>query len=253
TQMKSVGEAMAIGRTFKEALQKAIRSLEQDRHGLGLDRAAPDDETLRERLRVPNADRILYLAEAMRRGVLPGEIAALTRIDPWFLGQVAELVAFETAFAAAPDLSASTLYRAKRLGFSDRRLGELRGRPEGEIRQARQAHGIRPTFKVVDTCAAEFVAHTPYLYSPYEEGDAAPPPDRPRVVILGPGPTRIGGGIESDYACVHAASARREAGVEAIMVNCTPERVSTDYDPSDRLYFEPLTLEDVLHVVDKER
>jgi carbamoyl-phosphate synthase large subunit len=253
TQMKSVGEAMAIGRTFKEALQKAIRSLEQDRHGLGLDRPAPDDETLRERLRVPNADRILYLAEAMRRGMPHDEIATLTRIDPWFLGQLGELVAFEAAFAAAPDLSASTLRRAKRLGFSDRRLGELAARPEEEIRRLRQAHGIRPTFKVVDTCAAEFVAHTPYLYSTYEEEDEAPPTDRPKVVILGSGPNRIGQGIEFDYACVHAAFALREAGVEAIMVNCNPETVSTDYDTSDRLYFEPLTLEDVLHVVDKER
>ena len=253
TQMKSVGEVMAIGRTFKEALQKAIRSLEQDRHGLGLDRPAPDDDTLRDRLRVPNPDRLLYLAEAMRRGVSREELATLTRIDPWFLAQLEELVAFEAVVRASPDLSAETLRRAKRLGFSDRRLAELAGRTELDIREARRAGGIRPTFKVVDTCAAEFVAHTPYLYSTYEEEDEAPPTDRPKVVILGSGPNRIGQGIEFDYACVHAAFALREAGVEAIMINCNPETVSTDYDTSDRLYFEPLTLEDVLNVVEKER
>ena len=253
TQMKSVGEVMAIGRTFKEALQKAIRSLEQDRHGLGLDRPAPDDDTLRDRLRVPNPDRLLYLAEAMRRGVSREELATLTRIDPWFLAQLEELVAFEEVVRASPDLSAETLRRAKRLGFSDRRLAELAGRTELDIREARRAGGIRPTFKVVDTCAAEFVAHTPYLYSTYEEEDEAPPTDRPKVVILGSGPNRIGQGIEFDYACVHAAFALREAGVEAIMINCNPETVSTDYDTSDRLYFEPLTLEDVLNVVEKER
>ena len=253
TQMKSVGEVMAIGRTFKEALQKAVRSLEQDRAGLGLDRPPPDLETLRDRLRVPNPDRLLYLAEAMRRGLAREEIAGLTRIDPWFLAQMEELIAFEEAFRQAPDLSRETLRRAKRLGFSDRRLGELAGRPEAELRQARVAHGIRVTFKVVDTCAAEFVAHTPYLYSTYEDEDEAPPTARRKVVILGSGPNRIGQGIEFDYACVHAAFALREAGVEAIMVNCNPETVSTDYDTSDRLYFEPLTLEDVLNIVEKEQ
>jgi carbamoyl-phosphate synthase large subunit len=253
TQMKSVGEVMAIGRTFKEALQKAVRSLEQDRWGLGLDGGAPDLETIRDRLRVPNADRLLYVAEAMRRGLPRTEVAGLTRIDPWFLAQLEELVAFEEGFRRAPDLSHETLRRAKRLGFSDRRLAELAGRTEAEVRLVRQAHGVRATFKVVDTCAAEFVAHTPYLYSTYEEEDEAPPTARPKVVILGSGPNRIGQGIEFDYACVHAAFALREAGVEAIMVNCNPETVSTDYDTSDRLYFEPLTLEDVLTIVEKER
>src|SRR3989475_3834889 len=256
TQMKSVGEVMAIGRTFKAALQKAIRSLEQDRYSLAWDQPAPDDETLRDRLRVPNADRLLYLAEAMRRGLSRAEMATLTGIDPWFLAQLEELVAFEASFAETPDLAAPTLRRAKRLGFSDRRLAELSHRTEGEIRRARLDHGIRPTFKVVDTCAAEFVAHTPYLYSTYEEEDEAPPTERPKVVILGSGPNRIGQGIEFDYACVHAAYALREARpapIEAIMVNCNPETVSTDYDTSDRLYFEPLTLEDVLNVVDRER
>jgi carbamoyl-phosphate synthase large subunit len=253
TQMKSVGEVMAIGRTFKEALQKALRSLEQDRYGLELPGAPPDAETLRDRLRVPNAERVLYIAEAFRRGLAREEIAALTRIDPWFLEQVRELTLFEEEFRRRPDLSAAALRRAKRLGFADRRLAALVGRTEGEVRLVRQAHGIRATFKMVDTCAAEFVAYTPYLYSTYEEEDEAPPTDRPRVVILGSGPNRIGQGIEFDYACVHAAFALREAGVEAIMVNCNPETVSTDYDTSDRLYFEPLTLEDVLNIVEKER
>jgi carbamoyl-phosphate synthase large subunit len=253
TQMKSVGEVMAIGRTFKEALQKAIASLEQDRHGLGLGGPAPDDATLRDRLRVPNADRILYLAEAFRRGVDSGEIAALTGIDPWFLEQVRQLVAFEAALQGAPELSAGTLRAAKRLGFTDRRLAELGGFAEDEVRRARLSQGVRATFKVVDTCAAEFVAHTPYLYSTYEEEDEAPATARRKVVILGSGPNRIGQGIEFDYACVHAAFALREAGVEAIMVNCNPETVSTDYDTSDRLYFEPLTLEHVLNVIEKEQ
>jgi carbamoyl-phosphate synthase large subunit len=251
TQMKSVGEVMAIGRTFKEALQKAVRSLEQDRSGLGLDQSPPDLETLRDRLRVPTADRLLYLAEAMRRGLGREEIAGLTGIDPWFLAQMEELVAFEEAFRGAPDLSRGTLRQAKRLGFSDRRLAELAGRAEAEVRAARQAHGVRATFKMVDTCAAEFVAHTPYLYSTYEDEDEAPPTERRKVVILGSGPNRIGQGIEFDYACVHAAFALREAGVEAIMVNCNPETVSTDYDTSDRLYFEPLTFEDVLNIVER--
>ncbi len=259
TQMKSVGEVMAIGRTFKEALQKALRSLEQDRDGFGLPGPAPDlpdPEVLRDRLRVPNAERVVYIAEAFRSGMTTGEIAALTRIDAWFLAQIRELVEFEEAWRPAPDLAAPALRRAKRLGFSDRRLAELSGRTEGEIRLVRQAHGIRATFKMVDTCAAEFVAYTPYLYSTYEEEDEAPRTDRPKVVILGSGPNRIGQGIEFDYACVHAAFALREAGphpIEAIMVNCNPETVSTDYDTSDRLYFEPLTLEDVLNIVEKER
>ncbi len=253
TQMKSVGEVMAIGRTFKEALQKALRSLEQDRYGLGIVGSPPGPEALRDRLRVPNADRVIYIAEAFRCGVSRDEVAALTRIDPWFLEQIRELVEFEEVFRRQPDVSAVSMRRAKRLGFADRRLAELTGRTEEEIRRDRQAHGIRATFKMVDTCAAEFVAHTPYLYSTYEEEDEAPPTDRPRVVILGSGPNRIGQGIEFDYACVHAAFALREAGVEAITVNCNPETVSTDYDTSDRLYFEPLTLEDVLNIVEKER
>jgi carbamoyl-phosphate synthase large subunit len=252
TQMKSVGEAMAIGRTFKEALQKAIRSLEQDRFGLSLDRPASEDE-LKGLLRVPNPDRIFAIGDALRGGMSVTEVAALTRIDPWFLDNMREIVAFEADIARAALTDPRVLRRAKQLGFADRRIARLTGRPELEIRALRLSHGIRATFKTVDTCAAEFVAHTPYLYSTYEEEDEAPPTSRRKVVILGSGPNRIGQGIEFDYCCVHAAYALRERDVEAIMVNCNPETVSTDYDTSDRLYFEPLTLEDVLNIVEKER
>src|SRR3989441_485346 len=251
TQMKSVGEAMAIGRTFKEALQKAVRSLEQDRWGLGLPVADLDE--LRAKLAVPNADRLFAIGEAYRRGLATGEIHALTAIDPWFLEQIREIVEFEPVIRERALGDPAVLRHAKRLGFADRRLADLTGRDEAGIRTLRLGHGIRPTFKMVDTCAAEFVAHTPYLYSTYEEEDEAPPTDRPKVVILGSGPNRIGQGVEFDYCCVHAAFALRDLGVEAIMVNCNPETVSTDYDTSDRLYFEPLTLEDVLNIVERER
>jgi carbamoyl-phosphate synthase large subunit len=250
--MKSVGEVMAIGRTFKEALQKAVRSLEQDRYGLTLDRDL-DDDTLRGLLSVPNPDRLFALGDALRRGMSVGEIHGLTRIDPWFIENVREIVAYEPEIRRTGLADPGVLRRAKQLGFADRYLGRLLGRTETDVRAARLAHGIRATFKTVDTCAAEFVAHTPYLYSTYEEEDEAPPTARRKVVILGSGPNRIGQGIEFDYCCVHAAYALREHDVEAIMVNCNPETVSTDYDTSDRLYFEPLTLEDVLNVVDKER
>ncbi|MBI4610908.1 MAG: carbamoyl-phosphate synthase large subunit, partial [Candidatus Rokubacteria bacterium] len=253
TQMKSVGEVMAIGRTFKEALQKAIRSLEQDRWGLALEGPASDPEEIRTRLRVPNADRVFYIAEAYRKGFTTEAIYGLTRIDPWFLEQIREIVEFEPVIREVALRDPLVLRRAKQMGFSDRRIAELTGRTELEVRQLRLAHGIRATFKMVDTCAAEFVAYTPYLYSTYEEEDEAPRTDRPKVVILGSGPNRIGQGIEFDYCCVHAAFALRELGVEAIMVNCNPETVSTDYDTSDRLYFEPLTLEDVLNIVEKEQ
>jgi len=253
TQMKSVGEAMAIGRTFKEALQKAICSLEQDRWGLTLDQPLTDLDELRAKLRIPNAERVFAIAEAYRRGIATQEIYALTRIDPWFLGNIREIVEFEPEIQRAGLSSAPILRRAKQLGFSDRRIAELTGTTELEVRKTRLDRGIRATFKMVDTCAAEFVAYTPYLYSTYEEEDEAPPTDRPKVVILGSGPNRIGQGIEFDYCCVHAAFALKELGVEAIMVNCNPETVSTDYDTSDRLYFEPLTLEDVLNIVEKEK
>jgi carbamoyl-phosphate synthase large subunit len=252
TQMKSVGEVMAIGRTFKEALQKAVRSLEQDRYGLTLD-CDVDDETLRGLLRVPNPDRLFALGDALRRGMATTEVHALTKIDPWFIDNIREIVAYEADIRGAALTDPAVLRRAKQMGFSDRYLGRLLGRAEFEMRALRLSHGIRATFKTVDTCAAEFVAHTPYLYSTYEDEDEAAPTDRTKVVILGSGPNRIGQGIEFDYCCVHAAFALRARGIEAIMINCNPETVSTDYDTSDRLYFEPLTFEDVLNIVEKER
>ncbi|HEY3066425.1 MAG TPA: carbamoyl-phosphate synthase large subunit [Methylomirabilota bacterium] len=252
TQMKSVGEAMAIGRTFKEALQKSIRSLEQDRWGLSLDRPVSEEE-LRRLVSVPTPDRMFAIGDAYRAGMSTAEIHALSRIDPWFLENIREIVAYEPVITRAALTEPDVLRRAKQLGFADRRLAQLTGATEMEVRERRLQHGIVATFKTVDTCAAEFVAHTPYLYSTYEEEDEAPPSERPKVVILGSGPNRIGQGIEFDYCCVHAAFALRELGVEAIMINCNPETVSTDYDTSDRLYFEPLTLEDVLNVVTKER
>jgi carbamoyl-phosphate synthase large subunit len=252
TQMKSVGEVMAIGRTFKEALQKAVRSLEQDRWGLTLDRPIADD-ALRQKIRMPTAERCFAVAEGYRRGLGTQEIHELSAIDPWFLDNIRQIVEFESTIRAAGLGDSRVLRRAKQMGFADRRIAELTGTTEPEVRAARLAAGIRATFKMVDTCAAEFVAHTPYLYSTYEEEDEAPPTPREKVIILGSGPNRIGQGIEFDYACVHAAFALREAGVEAIMINCNPETVSTDYDTSDRLYFEPLTFEDVMNIVERER
>jgi carbamoyl-phosphate synthase large subunit len=252
TQMKSVGEVMAIGRTFKEALQKAIRSLEQDRWALTLDRPSTEEE-LRRLLRIPTPERIFAIGDALRAGISTAEIHVLTKIDPWFLENMREIVELEPEIARGGLGDGDTLRLAKQMGFADRRIAQLTGTAEADVREARHRHGIRATFKTVDTCAAEFVAHTPYLYSTYEEEDEAPPTDRQKVVILGSGPNRIGQGIEFDYCCVHAAFALRELGVEAIMVNCNPETVSTDYDTSDRLYFEPLTLEDVLNIVEKER
>src|SRR5262245_14567669 len=252
TQMKSVGEVMAIGRTFKEALQKSIRSLEQDRWALTLGRATSPDE-LRRLLSVPTPDRLFAVGDAYRAGFTTEAIHELTRIDPWFLENLREIVEFEGDIAREALGDPLVLRRAKQMGFADRRIGELTGSSEGDVRQLRLAQGLRATFKTVDTCAAEFEAYTPYLYSTYEEEDEAPPTPRPKVVILGSGPNRIGQGIEFDYCCVHAAFALRDLGVEAIMVNCNPETVSTDYDTSDRLYFEPLTLEDVLNIVERER
>src|SRR5438874_1966166 len=251
TQMKSVGEVMAIGRTFKEALQKSIRSLEEDRWALTLGRPLADDE-LRRLLSVPTPDRIFAIGDAYRAGFTTEQIRSLTHIDPWFLENIREAVELEPQTVAAATAPAVPR-RAKQLGFADRRIADLTGATEMAVRARRLAHGIRATFKTVDTCAAEFVAHTPYLYSTYEEEDEAPPTARPKVVILGSGPNRIGQGVEFDYCCVHAAFALRDLDVEAIMVNCNPETVSTDYDTSDRLYFEPLTLEDVLNIVERER
>ena len=267
TQMKSVGEVMAIGRTFKEALQKAIRSLEIDRCGLEahLTDGQGDRETrlkqMRERLRVPKADRVFHIADALRLQMSIEEISAITKIDPWFLANIGQIVEAEAALSR-PDESAAPLPRlltepvmreAKQLGFSDRRLAQLVDSDEQTIRDARKRLGIEVTYKMVDTCAAEFVAYTPYLYSTYERECEANPTDRPKVMILGAGPNRIGQGIEFDYCCVHAVFALRELGYETIMVNCNPETVSTDYDTADRLYFEPLTLEDVLNITDKEK
>ncbi len=252
TQMKSVGEVMAIGRTFKEALHKAVRSLELDRWGLTLDRPLAPDE-LRALLRVPTPDRLFAIGDAYRAGFTTAQIHALTRIDPWFLEQIRQLVAFEPQIAARALTDPAVLRRAKQWGFADRRLAELTGTTEAAVRQTRLAHGIRPTFKTVDTCAAEFEAYTPYYYSTYEEQDEVPPkaPGRKRVVILGGGPNRIGQGIEFDYCCCHASFALRELGIETVMVNSNPETVSTDYDTSDLLFFEPLTVEDVLNICDR--
>jgi carbamoyl-phosphate synthase large subunit len=253
TQMKSVGEVMAIGRTFKEALQKAVRSLEQDRWGLGLDRPVADLDELRQKIRIPNADRCFAIGEAYRRGITTRELHELSAIDPWFLENIRQIVEYESVIASAGLADPAVLRRAKQMGFSDVRLAQLTGATEGQVRHARVEAGIRPVYKMVDTCAAEFEAHTPYLYSTYEEEDEAPPTPREKVIILGSGPNRIGQGIEFDYACVHAAFALKDARVEAIMVNCNPETVSTDYDTSDRLYFEPLTFEDVMNIVERER
>src|SRR5213593_4473665 len=249
-QMKSVGEAMAIGRTFKESLQKAMRSLEIGSHGF-----EPREGEVRERLRVPNADRLWYLGEAFRRGMTVAEVAALTAIDPWFLRHINEIIAEERTLAATKALAPERLRTLKQQGFADARLAELVGTTEDAVRAQREAAGIEPVYKTVDTCGAEFEAHTPYLYSTYEEGDDESKPARAKkkIVILGGGPNRIGQGIEFDYCCVHAALALREDGFETIMVNCNPETVSTDYDTSDKLYFEPLTLEDTLALVDTEK
>jgi len=258
TQMKSVGEVMAIGRTFKESLQKAIRSLETDVHGFEprLQEGLSRGEIL-QRVRRPNPDRLWYLADAMRVGVSIKELYEATAIDPWFLGQIRQIVQMEEEISKPGWLQGEDaedhLRAAKSFGFSDIRLGELTDRSEDEVRAIRQGRGVNPVFKRVDTCAAEFEAHTPYLYSSYEDEDESAPTDRQKIVILGGGPNRIGQGIEFDYCCVHGAFALKEDGFETIMVNCNPETVSTDYDTSDRLYFEPLTLEDVLAIVEREK
>jgi carbamoyl-phosphate synthase large subunit len=262
-QMKSVGEVMAIGRTFKESLGKALRSLEIGRWGFDLDKVPPL-ESLKRLIQVPGPDRLWQLAEALRAGLSLDEAHALTAIDPWFLEQCKQMIDEEEAArtqAAAGLDDAAALCRRKRMGMSDRRLMKLAGVAEEDVRRARHRHGIRPVYKRVDTCAAEFEARTPYLYSTYEEGTAADPvaesetraTDRRKIIILGGGPNRIGQGIEFDYCCVHAVMALREEGCETLMINCNPETVSTDYDTSDRLYFEPLTREDVLEIVDAEK
>ena len=292
TQMKSVGEAMAIGRTFKESLQKAMRSLEIGSYGFESmktearrQKIEENIEIIKEKLRIPNWERLWYIGDALRCGMTVDEIYALSKIDRWFLNNIREIVEFEKEIADCglriAELKNSELLRqAKELGFSDKRLAQLLNTSETEVRKIRKGYGIGPVYKTVDTCGAEFEAHTPYLYSTYERayyrgqgsvvrGQFSPIPDprspfpvsdcesnptnRKKVVILGSGPNRIGQGIEFDYCCVHASFALREDGIESIMVNCNPETVSTDYDTSDRLYFEPLTFEDVMAIIDREK
>lgn len=271
TQMKSVGEVMAIGRTFKESLQKALRSLEIGSDGFesrlfdspsDYRRALSSDESdlLRQRLRVPGWERPWFIADALRSGQSLEDIHEATHIDPWFLRNIEQIIEMEDRIFQGRDLLpqdgpafSDLLLKAKQYGFSDRRLAVLWGITENDVRELRQEHKIRPVFKRVDTCGAEFEAYTPYLYSTYEEECEADPSDRKKIIILGGGPNRIGQGIEFDYCCVHGVFALGEDGYETIMVNCNPETVSTDYDTSDRLYFEPLTFEDVLEIVDLEK
>jgi carbamoyl-phosphate synthase large subunit len=260
TQMQSVGEVMSIGRTFPESLQKALRSLEHGRFGLNCDPAAAhaesrtDDDLLAD-IERGTPERIFLIGELLRRGVAIETIHDRCKVDPWFLDQMAmiteeQAVLVETGLAG---MTRRSWRRAKRLGFSDAQLAHLWGVSEAEVRAAREVEGVLPTYKTVDTCSAEFAAQTPYHYSTYEDESEVRPSDRQKVVILGSGPNRIGQGIEFDYCCVHASFALREAGYETVMVNCNPETVSTDYDTSDRLYFEPLTKEDVLNVIAAER
>lgn len=295
TQMKSVGEVMSIGRTFKESLQKALRSLEADSYGLEEKIAEPDE--IKEKLKTPNSERIWYIAQAFREGMKVEEVHEITRIDPWFLNNIREIVELENEIRCSQPATRNSqpatpapqlLYKAKSWGFSDRRIAGLTGLKEADIRGSRRKLGMRAVYKMVDTCAAEFEAFTPYLYSTYEmpfyklassgveeslesNSSTPTPPNSPtsqlhnsvecesnpssrkKIMILGSGPNRIGQGIEFDYCCVHAVFALKEMGYETIMVNCNPETVSTDYDTSDRLYFEPLTLEDVLNIIEVER
>ena len=259
TQMKSVGEAMAIGRTFKEAFQKGIRALEAGRPGWTtatrtLDDRLPDDtvEALRGALRQPTPERIFQVKRALERGIGVKELHELTSIDPWFLEQMRELIDAERWYAALDKPTAEEMRRMKRFGFADAQLAVIRGEPEADVRKRRWKLGVRPAYKMVDTCAGEFPSSTPYLYGCYDEESEAPKSGRKSVVILGSGPNRIGQGVEFDYCCVRAVMALRDVGYETIMVNSNPETVSTDYDTSDKLYFEPLTLEDVLEIVHRE-
>ncbi|MFP8874552.1 MAG: carbamoyl-phosphate synthase large subunit, partial [Myxococcota bacterium] len=257
TQMKSVGEAMAIGRTFKESLQKAVRSLEIGHAGFeppSLPSGEEGEEALWRSIDTPRPGRMWALMEALRRGVSIDELHRRSGIDPWFLRNLRDLCEMEQHLSRlAPDERAARLRWAKQAGFSDKRLADLWGLAEADVRELRRTIGVTPVFKRVDTCAAEFEAHTPYLYSTYEQECESNPTQARKIMILGGGPNRIGQGIEFDYCCVHAAFSLREAGFETIMVNCNPETVSTDYDTSDRLYFEPLTLEDVLAICDVEK
>ncbi|GDX61095.1 MAG: carbamoyl-phosphate synthase large subunit [Nitrosospira sp.] len=253
TQMKSVGEVMAIGRTFQESFQKALRGLEIGVDGL--DEKTTDIEIIKKELSDPGPERIWYIADAFRCGIKLNEIHDLTHIDPWFLGQIEDLVKQEETLSGEciDTLNLNSLFKLKRSGFSDRRLAKLLNTGQTAVRTRRHQFNLHPVYKRVDTCAAEFVTRTAYMYSTYEEECEALPTNRKKIMVLGGGPNRIGQGIEFDYCCVHAAIALRESGFETIMVNCNPETVSTDYDTSDRLYFEPLTLEDVLEIVAIEK
>ncbi|HEY6479385.1 MAG TPA: carbamoyl-phosphate synthase large subunit [Streptosporangiaceae bacterium] len=253
THMKSVGEAMAIGRSFPEALQKALRSLESPGAPFSWARPPGDAAELTARCAVPHDGRLATVHQALRAGATVPDLAAASGIDPWFLDQIEGIEDHAKRIASAPSLSLELVAAAKADGFSDAQLGQLTGRTEAAFRELRHGLGVRPVYLTVDTCAAEFAARTPYLYSAYDEQTEVPPGDRPKVIILGSGPNRIGQGIEFDYACVHASFALAAAGYETVMVNCNPETVSTDYDTSGRLYFEPLTLEDVLEVVAAEQ
>ena len=253
TQMKSVGEVMAIGRTFQESFQKALRGLEVGVDGMN--QKTTDRETIELELGEPGPERIWYVGDAFAQGFTLDEVHALTHIDPWFLAQIKEIIDLELAVEkrTLADLDRVSLRELKKKGFSDRRLAYLLDTNEHEIRKLRHSLGVRPVYKRVDTCAAEFATSTAYMYSTYEDECEAAPTNRKKIIVLGGGPNRIGQGIEFDYCCVHASFALRDAGYETIMVNCNPETVSTDYDTSDRLYFEPLTLEDVLEIVDLEK
>jgi carbamoyl-phosphate synthase large subunit len=258
-QMKAVGEVMAIGRTFKQAWQKGLRGLENDRAGWDAgarpqDDGLPDDSlgALRAALRRPTANRPYQLKRALELGLRVEELHELTNIDPWFLQQLAELQEAENWFRGLDSIDEASMRRMKRMGFGDRQLARIRSTTETQVRELRHSLGVRPTYHMVDTCAGEFPAATPYLYSSYEQETEAPPSERPKIVILGSGPNRIGQGIEFDYCCVQAALALRADGFETIMVNSNPETVSTDFDISDKLYFEPLTFEDVLEIVQRE-
>ncbi|MDM0073005.1 carbamoyl-phosphate synthase large subunit [Variovorax sp. J2P1-59] len=253
TQMKSVGEVMAMGRTFQESFQKALRGLEVGVDGLN--EKTQDREVLEKELGEPGPDRIWYVGDAFAMGLSVDEVFALTKIDPWFLVQIEEIVKIELELEtkSLDDIDRDTLLALKKKGFSDRRLARQLKTTDTAIREKRRALGVRPVYKRVDTCAAEFATNTAYMYSTYEDECEAEPTNKKKIMVLGGGPNRIGQGIEFDYCCVHAALAMREDGYETIMVNCNPETVSTDYDTSDRLYFEPLTLEDVLEIVDKEK
>ena len=261
TQMKSVGETMAIGRSFRESFQKAMRGLEVGAFGFGSDHrdlwgteAQPDDDEIRAKLSIPNAERVFYLRYALKSGMSPAEIHTITHIDMWFIDHLTQLVEEEDRIrelGSLDEISSDEMRTAKRNGFSDRQIACMTGATELQVRSRRLELGIKPVYKSVDTCAAEFEAYTPYYYSTYESENELPPPgDKKRVMILGGGPNRIGQGIEFDYCCCHASFALRDIGIESVMVNSNPETVSTDYDTSDVLFFEPLTIEDVLNICD---